>query len=201
MNTTTRHVLLAALLGAAAAGRLAGQIKPQGVSLLAYGGGYSALYNVYNLNSGSTDDFKLGFGLGGGAEVRLHEHLAARLTLTGAQSRLRINGAEVWSYLNRYYVGLDAKLRYPLSNGLEPYGLVGGGAVLLHDKGTSGGDQTQGFGHLGIGVARRVRAPFSLFLQGDGYFYSLSGLQGGALSAYSSAQFDILWSAGVSWAL
>jgi ATP synthase alpha/beta subunit-like protein len=88
---------------------------------------------VFNLNSGTTDDFKTGFALGGGVSLRVHRYLEVLATLTGAQSHLRVNGAETSTYLNRYYVGADLKGQYPVSGGASPYGLAGGGVVILHE--------------------------------------------------------------------
>ncbi len=190
---------LAAALTVGGAASLAGQV--QAVSLFAYGGGYSAVHDLPNLTNGATDDFKTGFTLGGGVGLQLHRYLEVRATLTGAQSHLRQSGVETGVYLNRYYVGAALKGQYPLASGLVPYGLAGGGAVKLHEKGTTGQDKTQGFGHLGLGVAYPIHDRLSVFVQGDGFFYSLSGFTGGALSAYSAAQFDIGWSAGASYKL
>ena len=199
MRSLARSLHLVALLSAAGSVALQGQIRLTEASLFAFGGGYSAAQHIFNLNTGTTDDFKTGFDLGGGVGVRLHRYAGVRLGVTGAQSQLRINDAETGVYLNRYYVGADVQGLYPLAGGLTPYGLAGGGVVMLHEKGTTGGNKSQGYGHLGLGVAYPVAGEFSLFVQGDAYFYSLSGLSGGALSAYSSAQRDIGWSVGASY--
>jgi hypothetical protein len=190
---------LAAVLAALGAPPAAAQVRA--VSLFAYGGGYSAAYNVYNLNTAAADGFKTGFNLGGGIGLEISKNLEIRATLSGAQSRLRQNGAETGVYLNRYYVGADLKGRYPLASGLTPYGLLGGGGVLLHAKGTTGQNKEQGYFHLGLGVAYPIWTRVAVFAQADGFFYSLSGLSGGALSPYSSAQRDIAWSAGASYRL
>lgn len=199
MKSRVRSFGLAAVLGAVAVAPLPGQIQLQGVKLFAYGGGYSALYNAYSLTTGTTDDFKTGFDLGGGVGFEIHKYLELQAKVTGAQSLLRVNGIETGVYLNRYYVGADVKGQYPLPSGMTPYGLAGAGVVVLHEKGTAGGNAAQGFGHLGLGVAYAMRKQWSVFVQGDGFFYSLSGLKGGALGAYSSAQFDVGWSAGASY--
>lgn len=199
MRSRVRSFGLMALLGAVAVAPLPGQIQLQGVTLFAHGGGYSALYNAYNLNTGTTDDFKTGFDLGGGVGFEIHKYLEVQAMLTGAQSLLRVNGAETGVYLNRYYLGANVKGQYPSPSGVTPYGLAGAGVVVLHEKGTTGGNKTHGFGHLGLGVAYPIWKQWSVFAQGDGFFYSLSGLTGGAASAYVSAQFDIAWSAGASY--
>lgn len=198
MESRVRSFGLVALLGAIGGAPLRGQIRLQAANLFVYGGGYSVVHDAFNLNTGTTDGFKTGFDLGGGVGLQIHKYLEVRATLTGAQSRLRVSGAETGAYLNRYYIGADVKGQYPLPGGMTPYGLAGGGGVILHEKGATGGNKTQGFGHVGLGLAYSVAGPLSLFVQGDGFFYSLSGLSGGALSGYSSAQFDLTWSAGAS---
>jgi hypothetical protein len=178
-----------------------GQIQIQGVTLFAYGGGYSAVHNSYNLSTGSVDDFKMGFTLGGGVGVQVHPHFELRATLTGAQSHLRQAGAETGAYLNRYFVGVDLKGQYPLASGLTPYGLAGGGLAYLYEKGTTGPSKTQPFGHLGLGVSYPIQHRLALFLQEDNFFYELAGFNSGTVSVYHSAQFDVGWSAGASYQL
>jgi Outer membrane protein beta-barrel domain len=199
MTTRIGVGLIAGLVANIGATPLPAQVQLQALTLSVHGGGFNSVHNDPNLQTGTADDFKTGFTLGGSVGLALHKYVELRATLTGAQSHLRVNGAESSAYLNRYYVGADVKGEYPLSGGATPYGLAGGGVVILHEKGTTGGDKSQGFGHLGLGIAYPLRGSLSLFLQGDGFFYSLSGLTGGALSAYSSAQFDIAWSAGASY--
>jgi outer membrane protein with beta-barrel domain len=199
MRSPTRSFSLAVLLSAVGGAALQGQIRLTEVSLFAFGGGYSAAQHIFNLNTGTTDDFKTGFDLGGGVGFRVHQYVEVRVGVTGAQSQLRVNDVETGVYLNRYYVGADLKAQYPLASGLVPYGLAGGGVVALHEKGTTGGNTSQGYGHLGLGVAYPVGSEFSVYVQADGFFYSLSGLSSGALSAYSSAQRDIGWSVGASY--
>lgn len=199
MRSTVRRVGLVALLGVVGVAPLWGQIRLQAANLFLYGGGYSAVHEAFNLTTGTTDDFKTGFNLGGGVGLEIHKYLEVRATLTGAQSHLRVNGAATGVYLNRYYVAADVKAQYPSPSGLTPYGLAGGGVVMLHEKSTSGGSKTQGFGHVGLGVAYAMWKHWSVLVQGDGFFYSLSGPGSGALRAYSSAQFDVGWSVGTSY--
>lgn len=174
---------------------LRGQV--QAATLSVQVGGYSTVHNAYNLQTGTVDDFKTGYALGGSFGLQVHKYVELRATLTGAQSHLRVNGVDS-AYLNRYYVGADVKGEYTLPGGATPYALAGGGVAVLHQKGTSGVDNSQGFGHIGLGIAYPVLGGTSLFVQGDGFFYSLSGAQAMPLSAYSSAQFDIAWSVGAS---
>jgi len=199
MSSKIAVFALAAALSSFRAAPLWGQVRVQAVTLAVHGGGYSAVDDAFNLQTGTTDNFKPGFVLGGSVGLQLHRNVELRASLVGAQSPLRVNGTETGTYLNRYYVGADVKGEYALGSGITPYGLAGGGFVILHEKGTSAGDKTQGFGHLGLGVAYPLAGRTSVFVQADGLFYSLSGLSGPTLSAYSSAQFDVAWSAGLSY--
>lgn len=123
---------------------LRGQIQFRSASLFLYGGGYRAVHDAFNLTTGTTDDFKTGFDLGGGVGFEIHKYLEVRATLTGAQSHLRVNGAATGVYLNRYYVAADLKAQYPSPSGLTPYGLAGGGVVILHEKSGERGEQDPG---------------------------------------------------------
>ena len=194
MGSPLRITSLAALL--AVVGAAPGQAQVQAVSLFVHGGGYSALKS---LNSDGTADFKTGFTLGGGIGFEVDRNVELRVSLTGAQSHLLSDGVETAAYLNRYYFTGDLKGQYPLAGGATPYATVGAGVVLLHEKGTTGGNRTRGFAHLGVGLAYAVRKDLSCFVQGDGFFYALSQLTGGALSAYTRSQSDVAWSAGISY--
>jgi len=172
------------------------QAQVQAVSLFVSGGGYSTLKS---LNADGTADFKTGFTLGGGIGFEVDRNVEMRVSLTGAQSHFLKDGVGTGVYLNRYYFTGDVKGQYPLAGGVTPYGTIGGGVVLLHEKGTTGGNRTRGFAHLGVGLAYAVRKDLSCFVQGDGFFYSLSELSGGALGAFTRSQSDVAWSAGVAY--
>ena len=169
------------------------------VNVFAYGGAYSALKDV---NSIGTAQFRRGFTLGGGVGYEIDRTLELRATLTGAQSHLLLDGAPTGVYLNRYYVAADLKAAYPLANGIRPYGLLGAGAVVLHEKGSTGADRTQGFAHLGAGIAYSVgKSALSVFAQADGVSYSLAELTSPTFEHFSAIQFDLSASAGVSYRL
>ncbi|PYO65545.1 MAG: hypothetical protein DMD69_17085 [Gemmatimonadetes bacterium] len=189
--------LLAAALTAANVVSAAAQ--DHAVSLFAYGGGYSALKNV---NRAATAEFKTGFTLGGGIGYEIDKNLELRATLTGAQSQLLEQGAPTSMYLNRYYVAADLKAYYPAAQGITPYGFLGAGAVLLHERGSTGADKTQGFAHLGLGIAYAVgKSGLSIFAQGDGLFYSLTEMTSPTFASFSKAQIDVAWNAGASYRL
>src|SRR5256885_6929206 len=168
-----RQISAVAAVLALAASRPVGA-QERGITLFASGGGYSALRD---LNSAGTDQFERGFTLGGGVGYAVDKNLELRATLTGAQSRLVDQGRKTSAYLNRYYVAGELKFKYPFGGGLAPYGFVGLGAVRLHETRTTGGDKTQGFADLGVGLAYGVgKSGLSLFVQGTGFFYSLTEL-------------------------
>ncbi len=189
-------VLAAALAVGSAVSALA---QDHAASLFAYGGGYSALKNV---NTAATAEFKTGFTLGGGIGYEIDKNLELRASLTGAQSQLLEEGALTSVYLNRYYVAADLKAYYPAAKGITPYGFLGAGAVLLHEKGSTGADKTQGFAHLGLGIAYAVgKSGLSIFAQGDGLFYSLTEMSSPTFARFSKAQIDVGWNAGASYRL
>ncbi len=191
----SRSGLLAATLLVAGAVPTAAQA----VNVFTYGGGYTALKEV---NAIGTVQFKTGFTIGGGIGYEVDKNVELRFTLTGAQSQLVEDGSPTGVYLNRYYIAADVKGGYPLANGLKPYAFLGAGAVLLHEKGSSGADKTQGFVHLGLGIAYSVgKSGLSVFAQGDGLAYSLTGMSSPTLARFSATQIDLAWSLGASYRL
>src|SRR5436309_15699187 len=143
-------ILAAAVL---VAGSVRATAQESAIKLLVYGGGYTAPKDVSTVSSAT---FRTGFTLGGGIGYEIDKNVEVRATLTGAQSQLAQDGSPTGVYLNRYYVAADVKGGYPLASGITPFGLLGAGAVLLHEKGSSGADKTRGFAHLGFGVAYAV---------------------------------------------
>src|SRR2546427_765721 len=85
--------------------------------------------------------------------------------------------------------------------GVAPSGFFGAGAVLLNEKGSTGADKTQGFAHLGVGIAYTIKSGLSIFAQGDGLFYSLTEMTSPTFTSFNAAQIDVGWSAGVSYRL
>jgi len=176
----SRSGLLAATLLVAGAVPTAAQA----VNVFTYGGGYTALKEV---NAIGTVQFKTGFTIGGGIGYEVDKN---------------VDGSPTGVYLNRYYIAADVKGGYPLANGLKPYAFLGAGAVLLHEKGSSGADKTQGFVHLGLGIAYSVgKSGLSVFAQGDGLAYSLTGMSSPTLARFSATQIDLAWSLGASYRL
>jgi opacity protein-like surface antigen len=193
----SRSGVLAATLLLAGAARAAAQ--DHAVNLFVLGGGYTALKDV---NAIGTAKFRTGFAIGGGVGYEIDKNLELRATFTGAQSHLLRDGQPTGVYLNRYYVAADLKAGYPFANGIKPYGFLGAGAVWLHEKGSTGADRTQGFAHLGMGIAYAVgNTGLSLFTQADGVSYSLAELTSRSFVGFSAMQFDFAWSAGASYKL
>ena len=174
-------------------------IAAQAVNVFTYGGGYTALKDVNTIGAA---EFRTGFTIGGGIGYEVDENVELRATITGAQSQLAQDGSPTGVYLNRYYLTADVKGGHRLGNGLKPYGLLGAGAVLLHEKGSSGADKTRGVVHLGLGVAYSVgKSRFSVFVQGDGFAYSLTGMTSPSFVRFAATQIDVGWSLGASYRL
>lgn len=194
MPSLVRAIGLAGMLGVGGAASVSAQ---RAVTLFVRGGSYSS---PKSLNTQGTDDLKLGFNLGGGIGFQIDSTLELRASVLGAQSQLRRDGVATGAYLNRYFFGVDLRAQHPVA-GARLYGLVGSGVVVLHEKGTSGVDKKQGFGHLGFGLAYPVRKQLAVFAQGDGFFYSLSQISGGDFLPYSVAEIDFGLSGGVTYSM
>jgi outer membrane protein with beta-barrel domain len=171
--------------------------KPE--RLFARGGGYNGLSN---LDDAGTSDFKkVGFNVGGGVGVQVHRYVSVRGELTFARNELRDNQLATGTKLNRFFYDAALQLQYPTASGLEPYLFAGGGAVTLHEVGTSGQNKTKAAGTFGLGFNYRIpNSQFGLFAEGKSWLYKLDGMQG-ALAGVDKTQYDIAWSGGVSYKL
>lgn len=195
--TFTRSILGAAALALAVAGPVAAQDRA--VRLFARSGGFNG---VTNLDDAGTADFnKTGFNVGGGAGVQLNRFVALRGDFTYARNELRTNGVNTGDRLNRFLYTAAVQLQYPTASGFEPYAFVGGGAVTLHEVGTSGQDKTKATGTFGLGLNYAIpNSRLGVFVEGQGWLYDLNNL-GGSLAAYDRRQVEIGWSGGLSYTL
>jgi len=189
---------LAALvaLGAVDSAPLGAQAR--GVTVFVYGGSYRALRD---LNGVGTDRFGTRRTVGGGVGYEVDRNVELRATLTEAASQFVESGVAYDKYLNRYYLAGEAMYKHPFAGGVMPYGFVGFGAVRLHETGTrTTADKIQGFADVGVGVAYRVRkSGWSLFVQGVGFFYSLTGMTTPTFTRFNRAQVDAAWTAGAAY--
>ena len=70
--------------------------------------------------------------------------------------------------------------------------VYGGGYSALRDLNSAG--------TVGVGVAYRVRkSGWSLFVQGVGFFYSLTGMTTPTFTRFNRAQVDAAWTAGAAY--
>ncbi len=175
-------------------------VRAQGraVTIFVYGGGYSPLRD---LNSAGTDQFQTRRTVAGGVGYEVDRNVELRATLTEAASQFVESGVAYDKYLNRYYLAGEAMYEHPFARGVMPYGFVGFGAVRLHETGTrTSADKIQGFADVGVGVAYRVRkSGWSLFVQGVGFFYSLTGMTTPTFTRFNRAQVDAAWTAGAAY--
>jgi outer membrane protein with beta-barrel domain len=195
--SNTRRLTGALVLALALAAPAAAQDRA--VFLFARGGGYNGLSN---LDDAGTSDFKkVGFNVGGGVGVQLHRYVSVRGDLTFARNELRDNQLTTGTKLNRFFYDAALQLQYPTASGLEPYLFAGGGAVTLHEVGTSGQNKTKAAGTFGLGFNYRIpNSQFGVFAEGKSWLYKLNGMQG-ALAGIDKTQYDIAWSGGVSYKL
>jgi opacity protein-like surface antigen len=169
------------------------------VFLFARGGGYNGLSNLSD--AGTSDFKKVGFNVGGGVGVQVHRNMSVRGDLTFARNELRDNQVATGTKLNRFFYDAALQLQYPTASGLEPYLFAGGGAVTLHEVGTSGQNKTKAAGTFGLGFNYRIpNTQLGLFAEGKSWLYKLSGLQG-TLAGIDKTQYDVAWNGGVSYKL
>ena len=169
------------------------------VFLFARGGGYNGLSNL--TDAGTSDFKKVGFNVGGGVGVQVHRNVSVRGDLTFARNELRNDQVATGTKLNRFFYDAALQLQYPTASGLEPYLFAGGGAVTLHEVGTSGQNKTKAAGTFGLGFNYRIpNTQFGLFAEGKSWLYKLSGMQG-TLAGIDKTQYDIAWNGGLSYKL
>src|SRR6476620_2407806 len=171
--------------------------QDRAVFLFARGGGYNGLSNL--TDAGTSDFKKVGCDVGGGVRVQLYRNVSVRGDLTFARNELRDNQVATGTKLHRCFYDAALQLQYPTASGLEPYLFAGGGAVTLHEVGTSGQNKTKAAGTFGLGFNYRIpNTQFGLFAEGKSWLYKLSGLQG-TLAGVDKTQYDGAWNGGVSY--
>lgn len=173
--------------------------QDRSVFFFAHGGGYNGLSNL--TDAGTSDFKKVGFNVGGGVGVQVHRNVSVRGDLTFARNELRNNQVATGTKLNRFFYDAALQLQYPTVGGFEPYLFAGGGAVTLHEVGTSGQNKTKAAGTFGLGFNYRIpSSQIGLFAEGKSWLYKLNGMQG-ALAGVDKTQYDIAWSGGLSYKL
>jgi hypothetical protein len=195
--SSTRSLVGVLVLALAAVSPAAAQDRA--VVFFARGGGYSGLSE---LNDAGTADFKrVGFNVGGGVGVQVHRNVSLRGDFTFARNELRNNEVLTGTKLNRFFYDAALQLQYPTASGLEPYLFAGGGAVTLHEVGTSGLNKTKAAGTFGLGFNYRIpNSQFGLFAEGKSWIYKLDGMSG-ALAGVDKTQYDVAWTGGLSYKL
>lgn len=178
---------------------LAGPASAQdrAVKLSVRSGGFNGLSS---LNEPGTADFKqVGYNVGGTLGVDLHRYIGLRGDFTFARNELQENDVETGLELSRFFYDAAVQVQYPTSSGLQPYAFVGAGAVTLHPVGTSDSDKTKPAGTAGLGVNYAIPGSnLGILIEGKGWLYEMSEL-GGELASYDRTQFDVTWSAGLSY--
>jgi hypothetical protein len=171
--------------------------QERAVGLTLRGGGFNSLTS---LNEPGTADFKqAGYNVGGTLGVDLHRYIGVRGDFTFARNELQQNDIETGSELNRFFYDAALQLQYPTASGWKPYVFVGAGAVTLHPVGTSDGDKTKPAGTAGLGVNYAIPGSnLGILIEGKGWLYELSELNGN-LASFDRTQFDVTWSAGLSY--
>jgi hypothetical protein len=189
------RALGALLIGVVVTQPTMAQEKAFGISVR--GGGFNGLTN---LNESGTADFKqVGYNVGGGLGVDLHRFVGLRGDFTFARNELQLNDENSGSELNRFFYDAAVQVQYPTSGGWQPYAFVGAGAVTLHQVGSTDNDKTKPAGTAGLGVNYAIPGSnLGIVVEGKGWLYEISELNGD-LASYDKTQFDVTWSAGISY--
>jgi len=167
------------------------------VNVFARSGGFNALTKLND--AGTVDLKKVGYNIGGGVGVQVQRYVTLRGDFTYGQNELRTGGLTTGPKLNRFFYDGAVQLQYPTASGFEPYVFAGGGAVTIHQIGTTGQDETKGTGTFGVGVNYTVpRTGFGLFAEGKSWLYKPSSTSG-ALSGVDNVQYEVAWTGGVSY--
>jgi opacity protein-like surface antigen len=192
---STRSILAGLATTLVLASPLAAQDRT--VRVFAAGGGYNALTNLND--AGSADFKKVGYTVGGGVGVQVQRYVTLRGDFRFARNQFRANQQETGQDVNRFFYDAALQLQYPTARGLEPYIFAGGGAVTIHQVGTSGEDKTEGAGTFGLGLNYTVpSAGVGIFLEGKSWLYKPTNLTG-ALAGVDKLQYEVAWAGGVSY--
>jgi len=124
--------------------------------------------------------------------------VALRGDFTFARNELELNEAATGSSLNRFFYDAAVQVQYPTASGWTPYAFGGAGAVTLDPEGSDNA-QTKFAGTGGLGLSYAIPGSnLGVGVETKGWIYDFSGLDGG-LGAFEKTQFEMTWSAGVSY--
>jgi len=196
--TRKMAIILAALalVAVAAPARAQSTSSTTGAVVSVQGGGFTS---AVNLNDAGTADFKTGFNAGGALGYQFNPYLAMRGTFTFARAETRGTALPALimagTKTNRYFYGAELQLTAPLSGGLSPYLIAGGGAMTFKpDTTPTQSSFTKPAGKVGAGVGFELpNSNVSIFAEGAGWFYKFDEF------GFDKTQFDLTWSAGLSY--
>jgi opacity protein-like surface antigen len=171
--------------------------QDRALNLSVWGGGLNGLAS---LDGPGTADFKrTGYNVSGRVGVDLNRYLGFQGSLTHARNELEVDDVRTGADMARTFYDASVRVRYPTQFGLQPYALIGAGAVTLHPVGTNDADATKPAGTVGLGLEYGIPGTsFGFLLEGRGWLYELSDV-GGSFADYDKTQFDMTWSAGLSY--
>ena len=192
-----RGVLGALVLALGAGAGQAASAQDHAVRVFARGGGYNALTD---LNDAGTSDFKkVGYNVGGGLGVQANRYVTVRGDFSFGRNELRTNQLATGVRTNRFFYDAALQLQYPTASGFEPYLFAGGGAVTVHQVGTSGENKTRAAGTFGLGLSYQIpRTNFGIFAEGKSWLYRFDKLNG-ALAGFNKTQYEVAWTGGLSY--
>lgn len=182
------------LFGAAS---LAAQENGRAMVFQAFGGGASHLRNLNSV--GTTADFKLGFNLGAAIGVEVNDYMAIHGDFTYTRNEARGASTFAGTNFDRFFYGGHVELSYPTTeSGFNPFLFGGGGAVTVHQAGSSAtlSNFTKPAAMFGLGIRYMIpQSPVELLIEGKSLVYKWQA------GGFSRTQWDLSYSAGLAYRL
>ncbi|MDZ4391192.1 MAG: outer membrane beta-barrel protein [Gemmatimonadales bacterium] len=153
--------------------------------------------SLSDLNDAGTNSLNTAFTGGGGIGYNLSSRFGVRGDVMYSQPSIDgsgTSGVAPGTDLDRLFYGGEIVWRFANMGSLVPFVGAGGGAVRFEDE--AGASFTKGAGRASLGVNYSIPGAkgFGLLAQGTGWVYSFNR------AGPSNTQFDVVYSAGVSYA-
>jgi len=184
------------MLGLAAV--LAGSASAQETRGIVIQGNAGIHHGLLTLDRNGTYNTDTGLTFGGALGYQITQNLVFRADVNYASTPINFNGAPLGSDLTRLYAAGVAQIQFP-GHSVNPYFLVGAGAVFLNQHATAEPKQTKGAGLVGSGLGFGLGGGLSLFGETRVYVYQARGFVGNALTD-PRVQLDWTFGGGLSYA-
>ena len=182
-----------ALFGAAS---LAAQQSGRAIVFQAFGGGANHLRNLNT--TGPVADFKTGYNLGAAVGFQASDYLGFHGDFTYTRNTARGAAAFAGAKFDRFFYGAHLEVSYPTESRFAPFAFAGGGAVTVHQTGTTAlvADFTKPAAMFGAGFRYGfANTPVELLVEGKSLLYKWQG------GGFARTMWDVSYSAGLAYRL